>query len=92
MTRTANLCTEIMDFRGFDSSMILILRAGIPRPIAKFPEILRQGIFVGVILVGRLGVRFFDGVKQLLCRMPLLSGISGIGFLSDRLQAALSRF
>ena len=25
----ANLCTNIMDFRGFDSSIILIIRAGI---------------------------------------------------------------
>ena len=30
---TANLPTNIMDFRGFDSSIILILRGGIPRPI-----------------------------------------------------------
>ena len=27
-----------MDFRGFDSSMILILRCGIPRPKGDFPE------------------------------------------------------
>ena len=26
---TANLCTKILDFRGFDSSIILILRGGI---------------------------------------------------------------
>ena len=27
---TANLCADILDFRGFDSSIILILRGGIP--------------------------------------------------------------
>ena len=30
--------TQIVDFRGFDSSTILILRGGIPRPIGDFPE------------------------------------------------------
>ena len=34
---TANLRTKIMDFRGFDSSIILILTGGIPRPIGDFP-------------------------------------------------------
>ena len=29
---TANLPTNIVDFRGFDSSTILIIRGGIPRP------------------------------------------------------------
>ena len=29
---TANLRTKILDFRGFDSSIILIWRGGIPRP------------------------------------------------------------
>ena len=45
-----------MDFRGFDSSIILILRGGIPRPIGDFPEGLSQAMLVGVTLVGRLGV------------------------------------
>ena len=53
---TANLRTKIMDFRGFDSSRILMLRGGIPRPIGDFPESLSQAILVGIILVGRLGV------------------------------------
>ena len=51
----ANLGTKIMDFRGFDSSVILILRGGIPRSIASFPEGLSQAILVGMMLVGRLG-------------------------------------
>ena len=46
-----------MDFRGFDSSIILDLRGGIPRPIGNFPESLSQAILAGIILVGRLGVR-----------------------------------
>ena len=53
---TANLRTNIMGFRGVDSSIILILRGGIPRPIGNFSESLSQSILVGIILVGRLGV------------------------------------
>ena len=45
-----------MDFRGFDSSVILILRGGILRPIGNLPESLSQAILVGIMLVGRLGV------------------------------------
>ena len=32
-TGTPNLPTNIVDFRGFDSSTIFILRGGIPQPI-----------------------------------------------------------
>ena len=46
----------ILDFRGFDSNIILILRAGILMPIGTFPEVLSKQILVGIILVGRLGV------------------------------------
>ena len=53
---TPNLPTNIVDFRGFDSSTILIYRGGIPRPIGKFPESLTQAILVGTMLVGGLGV------------------------------------
>ena len=53
---TANFRTNIMDFRGFDSSVILILRGGIPRPIGNSPESLSQAILAGIMLVGKLGV------------------------------------
>ena len=53
MAATAYLRTEILDFRGFDSSRILILRGGIPRPIGN-SESLSQEILAGIILVGRL--------------------------------------
>ena len=53
---TANPRTDIMDFRGFDSSMILILRGGISRPIGNFPQSLTQAMLVGIMLVGGLGV------------------------------------
>ena len=46
---TASLRTKILDFRGFDSSIILSLRGGIPRPIGNFPESLSQAILVGEI-------------------------------------------
>ena len=55
-TPTANLPTTIMDFGGFDSSIILILRGGNPRPIGDFPESLTQAILVGIMLGGTLGV------------------------------------
>ena len=55
---TANLPTDIVDFKGFDSSIILLLRGGIPRPIGDFPESLSQAILVGIMLLGRLGVLF----------------------------------
>ena len=45
-----------MDFRGFDSSIILIVRGAIPRTKGNFPERLSQVILVGIRLVGRLGV------------------------------------
>ena len=53
----ANLRTKILDFGGFDSSRILILRGGIPRPKGNCLESLSQGILVGIILVGRLGAQ-----------------------------------
>ena len=48
--------TKILDFGGFDSSRILLLRGGISRPIGILPESSSQAILVGIILVGRLGV------------------------------------
>ena len=54
-TITANLRTDIMDFGGFDSNIMLILRGGILRTVGGFPESLSQAILVGIILVGRLG-------------------------------------
>ena len=48
-----DLPTNIAGFRGFDSSVILILRGGIIRYIGNFPESLSQAMLVGVMLVGR---------------------------------------
>ena len=53
---TANLRTEILDFSGFDSSIILILRGGIPRPMGNIPEFSSPGILVGTILAGIFGL------------------------------------
>ena len=52
---TANLHAKMIGFAGIDSSMILISRGGIPRPVGNSPESLSQAILVGIILVGRLG-------------------------------------
>ena len=48
--------TKSLDFRGFDSSRLLILRGGILMSIGDFPESLSQAMLVGVMLVGGLGV------------------------------------
>ena len=56
---TANLPTNIVDFRGFDSSIISILRDGILRPLGNFPGSLSQAILVGIMLVGRLGIYIY---------------------------------
>ena len=48
--------TNIVDFRGFDSSTILALRGGILMSIGDFPEVLSQTMLLGTMLVGRLGV------------------------------------
>ena len=44
-----------MDFRGFDSSIILILNGGIPRTIGIFPDSSSQAVVAGRFFVGRLG-------------------------------------
>ena len=59
-TSMANLRTKILDFGGFDLSIILILRGGIPMPIGNSQESLSRQILVGIIVVGRLGVRCRD--------------------------------
>ena len=66
---TVNLRTKIMGFRGFDSSIILILRGGIPRPMGNLPESLSQAILVGIILVGRLGVFILTGKQSAQLRL-----------------------
>ena len=55
-THAANLRTKIPDFRGFDSSILLMLRVGIPRPIGNFLGSLSQQTLAGIVLVGRSGV------------------------------------
>ena len=70
---TPNLPTNIVDFRGFDSSIILIQRGGIlPESliymsIGNFPESLSQAMLVGVMLVGGLGVCTISLLAIMLC-------------------------
>ena len=56
LLHTASLRTKILDFRGFDSSGILISRGEILLSTGNIPERLSQQILVGIILIGRLGV------------------------------------
>ena len=54
-----------MEFRGFDSSIILIIRGGILMSIGDFLESLSHAILVGIMLVGRLGVVIAARAKAL---------------------------
>ena len=58
-----------MDFGGFDSSPISILRGGIPRPIGNFPESLSREMLVGIILVGKLGVLLTEILSARITRL-----------------------
>ena len=60
VSSTPNLPTNIVGFRGFDSSIILILRDGMLMSTGDFPESLSQARLVGIMLVGRLGVVLFE--------------------------------
>ena len=73
----ANLRTEILDFRGFDSSRILISRGGIVMSVETLQEMLSQRIVVGTILVGRLcarPIRKLGGGEE-----SLAAGLPGFG-------------
>ena len=53
---TPSLPTNVVGFRGFDLSIILILRGGILMPVGDFPENLSRAMLVGTMSVGGLGV------------------------------------
>ena len=46
---TANLRAKILDFRGFDSSIILVLGGGLLMSIGTILESLNQAILLGII-------------------------------------------
>ena len=73
-TVTANLRTTILDFRGFDSSRILILRGGLLMSIGNFLESLSQAILVGIILVGRLTMTSTIAIYIATCSTPTSCG------------------
>ena len=52
---TSVFSTKIVDFKGFDSSKILMLRGGLLMSTGGFPEMLSQQILAGIILAGRFG-------------------------------------
>ena len=71
-SRTANLCTNILD-RGFGSSRILVLRVGILMSIGNFPETLSQQILAGITLAARLGVVSVARLPSYLCLFICMS-------------------
>ena len=81
---TPDLPTNIVDFRGFDSSTILNSRGGIPRFIGDFPESLSQAMLVGTMLVGRLGVFRTKHVISL----PKFKAMHGSHFTEQGLRVA----
>ena len=83
-----------MDFRGFDSSIILILRGGLPRPIGDFPESSSQAMLVGTMLVGKLGVQpvhIYRGIGVSGYRGIGLSGYRGIGVSGYRVLRSIQK-
>ena len=80
---TANLRTKILDFRGFHSSRILILRGGIPRPIRDSPESLSQAILAWMMLVGipRPVGDFPEDLSQTILVGMILVGRLGVRFV-----------
>ena len=56
-TYTANLRTKILDFGGFDSGIILIVKGWNSQAPKEFPGSLTQAILVGKMPIGRLGTR-----------------------------------
>ena len=72
---TANPRTNIVDFRGFDSSIILIKRGGILRPIGDFLESSSQAMLVGVMLTGRLGVVLLCSLLLHPCTCLTITGL-----------------
>ena len=77
---TANLPTNIMDFGGFDSSIILSLRGGILMSIGDFPECLSQAILVRIILVGKSGVIGNAGHVEPGACNRMISELEDLGF------------
>ena len=73
---TPNLPTNIVDFRGFDSSQISSLRGGILMSIGNSPESLSPAMLVGVMLVGGLGVARALAIASVSGRCPPAPGAS----------------
>ena len=59
-----SLRDNILDFRGFDSNINLEFKGGILMSMGNFTENLSQAILVGIILVGRFGVRSLRATAQ----------------------------
>ena len=55
--RPISVITRILDFRGFDSSIILVLRVGLLMSTGNFPEVSGQGILVGRLEVTQKSCR-----------------------------------
>ena len=69
---TPDLPTNIVDFGGFDSSVILIERGGILMSKGDFPESLSQAMLVGVMLVGRLGVVILTSILVMILLLMMI--------------------
>ena len=52
---TPNLPTNIVEFKGFDPNIILIIRGGILRPIGDLPESLSEAMLVGCNISREIG-------------------------------------
>ena len=65
---TARFRTKILDFRGLDPNIILVLRGGILLSTGDLLENLNQHILAGMLLVGRLGIGSLCGLRSAAVR------------------------
>ena len=87
---TANLPTNIVDFKGLDSSIVLIQRGGILMSIGDFPESLSRAMLVGIILVRGLGARSEQTANIIQFKSHNGNTVSAYPTVGQRLIKALS--
>ena len=74
-----NFPANIVDYGGFDSSIMLISRGGIYRPIGDFPENKSQAILVGCNVsreIGHIGQTIIHGRVLLSFQQPAFHTIT----------------
>ena len=87
---TANF-RNIVDFGGFDSSIILIQRGGIPRPVGDLPQSLSQAMLVGCN-VNREIVRNMISIINLIVIFSVFHDIINVIVICNSFIVTISLF